>query len=71
MIDILLILSIFLYESAEYRDANTWGYHLLNVAAQGFNPDHIIADAGLEQDSEWPNLPCKCYPNIAFLNRAG
>lgn len=30
----------------KHRDAHTWGVHLLEACAQGFNPDYTIADAG-------------------------
>ena len=36
----------YLLEAAEHRDADTWGYHLLNAAEQGLDPTHTIADAG-------------------------
>jgi hypothetical protein len=36
----------YLLADAEHRDADTWGVHLLDAHAQGFDPDHTIADAG-------------------------
>jgi hypothetical protein len=36
----------YLLADAEHRDADTWAVHLLDAAAQGFDPDHTIADAG-------------------------
>ncbi|MGB7414556.1 MAG: hypothetical protein WA902_10145 [Thermosynechococcaceae cyanobacterium] len=36
----------YLLEAADHRDADTWGYHLLNAAEQGLDPDYTIADAG-------------------------
>ena len=36
----------YLLEGVERRDEDTWGYHLLDVMAQGFDPDYTIADGG-------------------------
>ncbi|NJM99654.1 MAG: hypothetical protein HC800_23160 [Phormidesmis sp. RL_2_1] len=36
----------YLLKSVEHRDEDTWGYHLLDVMAQGFDPDYTIADGG-------------------------
>ena len=36
----------YLLKVADHRDADTWGYHLLNAADQGLDPDYTIADAG-------------------------
>jgi len=36
----------YLLSEAEQRDGDTWGVHLLDAQAQGFNPDYTIADAG-------------------------
>lgn len=36
----------YLLKAADHRDADTWGYHLLNAAEQGLDPDYTIADAG-------------------------
>ncbi|MBV8702190.1 MAG: hypothetical protein JO118_00630, partial [Acetobacteraceae bacterium] len=44
------------------RDADTWGVHLLDAAAQGLRPDHTIADAGqglrAGQRAAWGDTPC-------------
>ena len=44
------------------RDADTWGVHLLDAAAQGLRPDHTIADAGqglrAGQRAAWGETPC-------------
>ena len=45
------------------RDADTWGVHLLDAAAQGLRPDYTIADAGqglrAGQRAAWgETLPC-------------
>jgi hypothetical protein len=49
--------------AAEYRrDADTWGVHLLDAAAQGLRPAYTIADAGqglrAGQRAAWGELPC-------------
>ena len=36
----------YLLAAAEHRDADSWAVHLLDANAQGFDPDHTIADAG-------------------------
>jgi len=36
----------YLLAAQERRDADTWGVHLLDAAAQGLRPDYTIADAG-------------------------
>ena len=36
----------YLLQSVERSDEDTWGYHLLDVMAQGFDPDYTIADGG-------------------------
>jgi hypothetical protein len=47
---------------ADRRDADTWGVHLLDAAAQGLRPDHTIADAGqglrAGQRAAWGETPC-------------
>ena len=30
----------------EHRGEDTWGWHLLDVVEQGFDPDYTIADGG-------------------------
>jgi len=44
------------------RDADTWGVHLLDAAAQGLDPDYTIADAGqglrAGQKATWGDTPC-------------
>ena len=44
------------------RDADTWGMHLLDAAAQGLRPDYTIADAGqglrAGQRAAWGETPC-------------
>ena len=52
----------YLLESVERRDEDTWGYHLLDVIAQGFEPDYTIADGGsglrAGQKAVMPEVPC-------------
>jgi hypothetical protein len=52
----------YLLADAEHRDADTWGVHLLDANAQGFDPDHTIADAaqGLRagQKAALGDTPC-------------
>ena len=36
----------YLLKSVDHRDEDTWGYHLLDVMEQGFDPDYTIADGG-------------------------
>ena len=44
------------------RDADTWGVHLLDAAAQGLRPAYTIADAGqglrAGQKAAWGDTPC-------------
>lgn len=52
----------YLLEAVERRDEDTWGYHLLDVMAQGFDPDYTIADGGsglrAGQKAVTPETPC-------------
>jgi len=52
----------YLLESVEHRDEDTWGYHLLDAMAQGFDPDYTIADGGsglrTGQKAAMPETPC-------------
>jgi hypothetical protein len=36
----------YLLVEAQHRDGDTWGVHLLDAKARGFNPEYTIADAG-------------------------
>ena len=36
----------YILAAEQHRDADTWGVHLLDAAAQGLRPDYTIADAG-------------------------
>ncbi|MEM9804952.1 MAG: hypothetical protein AAF959_06705, partial [Cyanobacteria bacterium P01_D01_bin.56] len=52
----------YLLQGVERRDEDTWGYHLLNVMEQGFEPDYTIADGGsglrAGQKAVMPEVPC-------------
>ncbi len=53
----------YLLTTAEHRDEDTWGFHLLDLTEQqGLNPDYTIADGGkglrAGQASAWPEKPC-------------
>lgn len=53
----------FLLSLEEHRDANTWGVRLLELSAQGLQPDATVADfaTGLRagQADAWPGIPCR------------
>src|SRR5919202_3844012 len=52
----------YILTAEDRRDADTWGVHLLDAAAQGLRPDHTIADAGqglrAGQRAAWGETPC-------------
>jgi len=52
----------YLLAAENYRDADTWGVHLLDAARQGLDPDHTVADAGqglrAGQTAAWGATPC-------------
>ena len=52
----------YLLKSVDHRDEETWGWHLLDVMAQGFDPDYTIADGGsglrAGQKAVLPETPC-------------
>ena len=52
----------YLLTSVERRDEDTWGFYLLDVMAQGFDPDYTIADGGsglrAGQKAAMPEIPC-------------
>src|ERR1700674_2571129 len=52
----------YLLAAEEHRDGDTWAVHLLDLQAQGLNPDYTIADAGTGlragQKLAWPGTPC-------------
>ena len=52
----------YLLQRVEHRDADTWGWHLLETIDQGFDPDYTIADGGsglrAGQKAVMPEIPC-------------
>ena len=52
----------YLLQGVEHRDEETWGWHLLDVMEQGFDPDYTIADGGsglrAGQKAVMPETPC-------------
>jgi len=52
------------------RDADTWGVHLLDAAAQGLRPDYTIADAGqglrAGQRAAWGETP-PCHGDVFHI----
>ncbi|MEO0948178.1 MAG: hypothetical protein AAFY11_08540, partial [Cyanobacteria bacterium J06641_5] len=53
----------YLLVSAQQRDGETWGWHLLEAEERGLAPDYTIADGskGLRagQELAWPGVPCQ------------
>ncbi len=53
----------YLLSLEEHRDADTWGVHLLDLHARGFQPDCVVADAGnalrAAQGQVLPDVPCR------------
>ena len=63
----------YLLQSVAHRDENTWGWHLLDVVEQGFDPDYTIADGGSGLKG-WPEshdaretLSWRCVPYPAAV----
>jgi hypothetical protein len=52
----------YLLQGVEHRAEDTWGCHLLDTMAQGFDPDYTIADGGsglrAGQKAAMPETPC-------------
>ena len=52
----------YLLKLVAHRDEDTWGWHFLDVMAQGFEPDYTIADGGsglrAGQKAAMPETPC-------------
>jgi len=63
----------YLLAAADRRDADTWGVHLLDAAAQGLQPDYTIADAGqglrAGQKAAWGDRPC--HGDVFHIQRQG
>ena len=62
-----------LLAAADRRDADTWGVHLLDAAAQGLRPDYTVADAGqglrAGQRAAWGETPC--HGDVFHIVRQG
>ncbi|MGH2415656.1 MAG: hypothetical protein ACRDEA_18580, partial [Microcystaceae cyanobacterium] len=52
----------YLLQGVEHRDEDTWGWYLLEVQDQGFNPDYTLADSAKAlragQKAVMPEMPC-------------
>ncbi|MEM9949810.1 MAG: hypothetical protein AAF810_27570 [Cyanobacteria bacterium P01_D01_bin.36] len=52
----------YLLKAVAHRDEDTWGWHLLDVMEQDFDPDYTIADGGsglrAGQNAAMPGVPC-------------
>ena len=52
----------YLLSQEQHCDETTWGVHLLDLAAQGLQPEYTVADGGLAlragQAAAWANVPC-------------
>jgi hypothetical protein len=52
----------YLLAAEDHRDGDTWAIHLLDLHAQGLNPDYTIADVGsglrAGQKIAWADTPC-------------
>lgn len=61
----------YLLAAADRRDADTWGVHLLDAAAQGLRPDYTIADAGqglrAGQRAAWGETP-PCHGDVFHIH---
>ncbi len=53
----------YLLAAEDQRDGETWAIHLWDLAAQGLQPDHTVADGGkglrAGQALAWPGVPCR------------
>jgi hypothetical protein len=62
----------YLLAAADRRDADTWGVHLLDAAAQGLRPDYTVADAGqglrAGQRAAWGDTP-PCHGDVFHIQR--
>ena len=63
----------YLLAAEDRRDADSWGVHLLDAAAQGLRPDYTIADAGqglrAGQKAAWGETPC--HGDVFHIQRQG
>jgi hypothetical protein len=63
----------YLLESVEHRDENTWGFHLLDAMAQGFDPDYTIADggSGLRAGQKAVMQETPCHGDVFHIQQQG
>ena len=59
----------YLLAEAEHRDEDTWGIHLLDAKAQGFDPDYTIADgaAGLRAGQRVALGDTPCHGDVFHI----
>ncbi|MGI4943866.1 MAG: hypothetical protein ACRYHQ_25435 [Janthinobacterium lividum] len=61
----------YLLAAEDRRDADTWGVHLLDAAAQGLRPEYTIADAGqglrAGQKAAWGETP-PCHGDVFHIH---
>ena len=61
----------YLLAAEQRRDADTWGVHLLDAAAQGLDPHYTIADAGqglrTGQKAAWGETP-PCHGDVFHIH---
>ena len=61
----------YLLQGVEHRDEETWGWHLLDAMAQGFDPDYIIADggSGLRAGQKAAMLETPCHGDVFHIQQ--
>ncbi|MEO1590896.1 MAG: hypothetical protein AAFU71_06355 [Cyanobacteria bacterium J06632_22] len=61
----------YLLQSVDHRDGDTWGFHLLDVMAQGFAPDYTIADggSGLRAGQQAVLLDTPCHGDVFHIQQ--
>ncbi|MEM9949586.1 MAG: hypothetical protein AAF810_26440 [Cyanobacteria bacterium P01_D01_bin.36] len=61
----------YLLENVEHRDEDTWGWHLLDVMAQGFDPNYTIADGGngLRAGQKAVMLEVPCHGDVFHIQQ--
>jgi hypothetical protein len=61
----------YLLAGAEHRDADAWAIHLLDACAQGFAPDHTIADAaqGLRAGQKVALKDTPCHGDVFHIEQ--
>ena len=61
----------YLLQGVEHRDEETWGWHLLDAMAQGFDPDYTIADggSGLRAGQKAAMLETPCHGDVFHIQQ--